>query len=194
MSYNVKQEDDKYYIVWGNGDIDKKAPYVRLRDRYDYEITLNYDDKSIYFYEDQWIGIIKALEMAISDKHKKKEARKDAYLAETMDDNVFFGIRVDLTRRQLIEVLTSCHMETESPGDYTHAIILYEGKRMRLARTDLMDDVCTMSCLNLTAEKWREHYLKLAQNSFGGRLRTSSGGGLENTVGSLAVIDRLTDG
>ena len=159
----------------------------------DGSLTLNYKDKRIFLYDDQWQGIIRAVEEAINDKKKKRDSERDKWLADTANATEFHGVKVDLTRTQVIEALKTCPIvvieRSDKYGQSTSPIIVFNGKQRSLGRTDLLDDVATGWVTKKTAEEWREHYLKVASKCMGGRLHEWEDGRL-----GFSVIDSVSDG
>ncbi len=145
-------------------------------------------DDAVFLYDDQWLGIIKCIEMAILEKKQKHEERRQKWLDETADLKTFEGINVDLSRNETIAALESCVISVIQQDRYTDPVILFGGKEYRLGRTDLFDNVATGLCKQWTAEEWRAHYLRIARACMGARLNEFESGGC------FSVIDSLTDG
>lgn len=120
---------------------------------------------------------------------KKPHASLNAWLEATANATEFDGVRVDLSRNQVIEALTSCPIELEDQYGGTEPVIIFNGQRHDLCRTDLLDDVATGLCAKKSAEGWRAHYLKAARTCMGGRITSGAQGHR-----LFAVIDSVTDG
>lgn len=163
-----------------------KDPFVEVWA--DNSITLNDGEKRIFLYGDRWRGIVAAINDAMRDIREAREAAFNTWLNETANATVFDGVRVDLTRTQVIEALTSCPIELEAGSGRTRPVIIFNGERHVLGRTDLHDDVATGLCANKTAEEWRSHYLASARACYGGRITCSHG------IRLFSVIDALSDG
>lgn len=157
----------------------------------DGSITANWSDTRLFLYDDQWVGIIDAIKQALTDKKAKKDALRQKWLDDTFDSKVFHGTVVDLSRRQVVAALVNCQITIDTVFTWTSPRILYDGAWHCLGRTDLMDDAATSLCENKTAEEWREHYLKVAESSMGGRLSKQ-----QNTEGLrlFSIIDSFSDG
>ena len=155
----------------------------------DGSITLHDREKSIFLYDDQWEGIIKAVRMAIDDKKNNEKERRNKWLRDTADTKEFFGVKVDLSRNEVIAALESCEITVTHNDRWTTPVIVYKGVSRGLGRTDLNDNVATGLGLNKTAEEWREFYLKIARYSYGGRLQEWRDGRL-----GFSVIDAISDG
>lgn len=159
----------------------------------DGSITVNTKDKRLFLYDDQWTGIVTALELAMRRKREALKDQREKWKADTMDARVFHGVHVDLSRREVINALTNCDIKTENvvrsgAPKYTDPYILFRDRWHSLGRTDLMDDVATGWCTNKTPEAWRKHYLKKAVNCMGGRLTENGDTPL------FSVIDSYSDG
>lgn len=177
----------RYYATYLGREPSDKDPFLEVwADR---SITLNADGKRIFLCDDQWLGISTALNNAIDDKRKSVESAKNNWLANTIDATEFYGVHVDLTRRQVIEAIAECQIEIiVQEKKWTTPIIFFRGEGHILLRTDLHDDVATSPRLHNTAEEWRTHYLGLAQTCLGARLTEGK------HYPAFAIIDSLTDG
>lgn len=160
---------DPYVQVWADGSI-----------------TLVSRGDKIFLYEDQWRGIVKAIEMAMKDKKEKSQRAQAEWLAKTANSTEFHGRKVDLSRNQVIEALASSEIIVADGG---HPVIVFNDTRHMLCRTDLLDDVAAGLCANKTADEWRAHYLAKAQRCMGGRVKV-----LEKDYAVFSVIDSMTDG
>jgi hypothetical protein len=156
----------------------------------DKSITLHHGGRRIFLYDDQWRGIVSALKTAMRDIDEAKTSSLSAWLKTTEHATEFDGVRVDLSRAQVIEALTSCPIELEDQlYGGTEPVIIFNGERHDLCRTDLLNDVATGLCAKKSAAQWRAHYLKAARTCFGGRITKSAQGHR-----LFAVIDSATDG
>lgn len=182
----------RYYATfYGREPVAEDAdadPYLEVWK--DNSITLHHRGLSIFLYRDQWLGIVAAFETALRDQREAKTAAVNAWLAETANATVFHGVRVDLTRTQVIDALTSSVIEVEDRGQGrgTKPIIVFNGELHNLCRTDLFDDVATCLSARKTADEWREYYLCMARKCLGGRIVSSQGNR------RFSVIDALSDG
>lgn len=126
--------------------------------------------------------------MRMNNDMKKQKLAQVKWLAETIDSNYFYGTHVDLTRRQVIEALSSCQLFVEDRVDYTDPIIIFNDKKHYLYRTSLYDDVATGLCERFSPDQWRAHYLLKAQTCMGARLH------MRDELPGFAIIDGRTDG
>lgn len=159
---------DPYVQVWADGSI-----------------TLVSRGDKIFLYDDQWRGIVKALEMAMKDKKEKSQRAQADWLEKTANSTEFHGIKVDLTRTQVIDAVTTSEILVEDG----HPVIVFNGTKHLLGRTDLMDDVATGLCADKSSEEWRQHYLRTAMSCMGARIRETDDGRF-----LFSIIDSLTDG
>ena len=181
----------RYYATF-NGSEPKldgsfNDPFIQVSR--DGSIVLNHNEKYIFLYDDEWRGIIKAINSALIDKETKKQKSYDDWLNSTIDSIEFFGTKVDMTRREIIKVIESCSIEIKSKKNYHIPIITINNERYELCRTDLTDDIATISATKKTTEEWREYFLEKARNCYGGRIKIK-----RKNKKILAIIDALTDG
>jgi len=186
LGFNVQ----RYYVTFGGSapeDGKFGCPFVEVWK--DNSVTLNHRGVRFFLYSDEWGGIINALVAARNDIKNDTERLLKERLAETMDSTVFHGVRVDLSRREVIEAVTTCEITTElSEWSYARPFIMFNGHRRSLSRTDLKDDVSTVLCENKTAEEWRAYYLAKAKRCMGARLYSGDG------RLRFSIIDSFSDG
>lgn len=151
----------------------------------DGSITLESRGNKIFLYDDQWRGILKAIEMAMKEKKEKSQRIQDDWLEKTANSTEFHGIKVDLTRTEVIDAVTTCEIIVEGG----HPVIVFNGTKHSLGRTDLMDDIATGLCAEKSPEEWRQHYLRTAESCMGARIRETDDGRF-----LFSIIDSLTDG
>jgi len=185
----------RYYATFYGRDPETEGnfqdPFVEVWA--DGSITAHWRDSSLWLYDDQWKGVIKAVQQAMKDIEEKQKARREQWLAKTADVKEFEGVPVDLSRNEVIDTVTNCKMDIEIDdmgGSYTRPKIFYNGEWYSLGRTDLMDDVATGMCANFSIRKWRKHYLRSARNCYGGRIRKTADG--KRML--FSIIDSFTDG
>ena len=191
LSFNVK----RYYATSGCEPQESgpfSDPFIEVWK--DGSLTLHHRDENIFLYDDQWLGIIKAVNTALEDKEEERKARLEKWLSETADSKEFHGTAVDLSRNQVIEALNKCQITIEQINHkhvfkYTSPTIVYNGENHDLGRTDLKDDISTGLCVNYNPEQWREHYLEKAKYCMGGRIKS-----LPDGRKLLSVIDAISDG
>jgi hypothetical protein len=181
----------RYYATWYGREPVTEPPldnaFVEVWA--DGSITLHKDDSIIFLYQDQWSGIVVALQEAINDKKIKRDSERKAWMDSTKHSKEFYGVPVDLSRAEVIAAIESSPIEVEAVSNemvanYSRPLIRFNKNLYHLCRTDLMDDVSTGLCKNLSAEQWRAHYLEKAQSCMGARIKDKS----------FCVIDAYSDG
>lgn len=187
---------DRYYATWGGREPksgERGDPFVEVWA--DGSITVNAWGgdhwKRVFLYDDEWRCITAAIGEAMRDKEVKRTAEIDKWNAETLDATEFYGTKVDVSRRDVLEALEKCEIEVSESADgtYTVPVIAYKGEKRQLGRTDLKDDVATGLCARKTSSEWREHYLRAAKGCYGARLHDWKDGRL-----GFYVIDSWSDG
>lgn len=155
----------------------------------DGSITLHHGGKSIFLYDDEWGSAISAIQKATAEKRENKRAREAQWLAEHGDLRTIYGEAVDLTINETLDVLRRSEIRplkrSDSQGHFFD--IKYKGEWIRLSRTDLTDDVCTMMSTPIWPEQSPDDFILRLRNlswCYGARLRENS----------FSVIDSLTDG
>lgn len=111
------------------------------------------------------------------------------YKESLMDKKTHYGVTVDLTAREALEALKGeTHVEhAEHPYRTNRLFVKFRGEIFEVARTDLMDDVCTTYVNQKPADELLAHFV--AKCNFGARLKRHADGRK-----TFAVIDSFSDG
>jgi hypothetical protein len=189
----------RYYVTWYGGEPRELDPYLSVWA--DGSMVIHtaqkpvvQDHSAVFLYDDQWRGMIAALEQAMRDKKEAQERRAAQWLAENSDKREHYGSPVDLSINEAKAALAAAPMrwnEEENAWKYARlAEVYHDGKWLHLCRTDLADDVCTFGGEDekLGLEDLRAKYLQGVQ--FGARL----GSRRSADSGRFAVVDSFSDG
>jgi hypothetical protein len=167
-----------------------------------------------YFYAQEAEAIAKALAVLVDErKAANKKAQRDWY-QQNKDLHEHDGAKVDLSIAEAREALSTCEIIREDypsefdrgvaqrdgtkPRSSVHWFIMYKGKKWALARTDLLDDICTtrieafpVAEHTKTLKMIRSEYRRGIQ--FGARLKEYKERG-KKTRRCFAIVDSLSDG
>lgn len=175
---------DRYHVTWEGRSPRPADPFVDLWP--DGSIVLHSNGNRIFEYNDTWKGIVLAINTALIDKISRDKNNKREWLDGNGDKTCHFGIKVDLSINDAIRAIKSSKLRTKKVSawncSYNKLQIMFNGKWLNVARTDLFDDVCTGLCETKKLAEWKNHYISRVM--YGARIK-------ENT---FAVIDSVTDG
>jgi len=166
------REDEPYLSVWADGSMSAVWNARGMEER-------------IFLYDDQWRGMIAALEQAMSDKKADRERQAAQWLAANCDKRKHYSYAVDLSINEAKAALTIAPLR----WNQGMAEVCHDGKWLHLCRTDLSDDVCTSGGEDgLDLETLRRKYLRGIR--FGARLNHEKRPGYSR----FAVVDAFSDG
>jgi hypothetical protein len=182
----------RYYVTWYGSEPREDDPYLSVWA--DGSLTAVWGKNRLFLYDDQWRGMIAALEQAMRDKKEERQRQAAEWLAENGDKREHYGSAVDLSINEAKAALAAAPMrwnEEKNAWKYTRlAEVYHDGEWRHLCRTDLADDVCTFGGQDeqLSLEELRAKYLQCVR--FGARLGSSR----QRDSGRFAVVDAFSDG